>query len=169
MKNFHSGKVFILVCTDVAARGLDIPHVSHIYNYDIPADGKEYVHRIGRTARAGKEGSVINLLSKRDHENFARVLSENRLKLPKIEVPEVQKAIVKRVENRRGSFGGNRSAGRGGFGSNRNGPGSNRSFGGNRSSSGGNRSESGSFGGNRGNASGNRPRSRPKKPQWGSA
>ena len=161
MEHFHSGKVFILVCTDVAARGLDIPHVSHIYNYDIPADGKEYVHRIGRTARAGKEGTVINLLSKRDHENFDRVLRENRLKIPRIDVPEVEKAIVKRMEDRggRGRFGGNRSAGRGGFGSNNRG-GSRRSFGGD-----GGSSRSGS----RSSFGGDRPKSRYKAPKWGSA
>ena len=171
MKNFHSGKVFILVCTDVAARGLDIPHVSHIYNYDIPADGKEYVHRIGRTARAGKEGNVINLLSKRDHENFDRVLRENRLKIPKIDVPEVAKAIVKRVENKRGGFGGSRgsfSGSRGSSSGNRGG--SSGSFGGSRGSSGGSRGgSSGSFGGSRGSSGGSNSGPRRRKPQWGSA
>jgi len=57
-----------LYCTDVAARGLDIKGVSHVINYDIPGDSKEYIHRIGRTARAGKEGVVINILASRDYE-----------------------------------------------------------------------------------------------------
>ncbi|PIN76507.1 ATP-dependent RNA helicase, partial [Candidatus Woesearchaeota archaeon CG10_big_fil_rev_8_21_14_0_10_47_5] len=63
MKRFNSEHVCVLVCTDVAARGLDIKGVSHIYNYDIPSESKQYIHRIGRTARAGKEGKAISILS----------------------------------------------------------------------------------------------------------
>ncbi len=70
---FHNGKFQVLVCTDVAARGLHIEGVTHIYNFDIPKDPKDYVHRIGRTARAGKEGLVMNILTQRDYGNFARV------------------------------------------------------------------------------------------------
>ncbi|MBW3002824.1 DEAD/DEAH box helicase [Candidatus Woesearchaeota archaeon] len=73
---FNNAKVGVLVCTDVAARGLDIDNVSHVYNYDIPKDAKDYVHRIGRTARAGEEGMVVNLLCDYDHDNFSRVLRE---------------------------------------------------------------------------------------------
>ena len=58
MDKFKADRVNILVCTDVAARGLDIPGVSHVYNYDLPADSKEYIHRIGRTARAGAKGKA---------------------------------------------------------------------------------------------------------------
>lgn len=76
MTKFNDGKSHILVCTDVAARGLHIDNVSHIYNYNIPNDPKEYVHRIGRTARAGEEGKVINLLVPEEHENFGRVQRE---------------------------------------------------------------------------------------------
>ncbi len=116
MKHFHKGKAFILVCTDVAARGLDIPHVSHVYNYDIPNDAKEYVHRIGRTARAGKEGKVINLLAQRDHENFDRVLQENRLKMASEAIPEMDRVKILKNESRRRpnnrSFGRNSSFGK---------------------------------------------------------
>jgi len=59
----------VLVCTDVAARGLDIKSVSHVYNYDIPNDPKDYIHRIGRTARAGEEGKAVTILASRDYEN----------------------------------------------------------------------------------------------------
>jgi ATP-dependent RNA helicase DeaD len=72
---FHKGRYNILVCTDVAARGLHIEGVTHIYNFDIPKDPPDYVHRIGRTARAGKNGFVINILSHRDFDNFSRLLS----------------------------------------------------------------------------------------------
>lgn len=76
VEQFNNGKKHILVCTDVAARGLHIENVSHVYNYDLPKDAKEYVHRIGRTARAGKNGKVINLLCNNDHDNFNRILRE---------------------------------------------------------------------------------------------
>jgi ATP-dependent RNA helicase RhlE len=59
LKNFKDGNVTILVATDIAARGIDIPHVSYVFNYDVPSDPSSYVHRIGRTARAGREGMAI--------------------------------------------------------------------------------------------------------------
>ncbi|HIH46702.1 DEAD/DEAH box helicase [Candidatus Woesearchaeota archaeon] len=99
---FNNGKVNVLVCTDVAARGLHIDNVSHVYNYDIPGDGTDYVHRIGRTARAGEEGKVINLLCEFDHENFNRVIMENRdLKIPRVERPHVKMVAARRVEDSR--------------------------------------------------------------------
>ncbi|MCF7872324.1 DEAD/DEAH box helicase [Candidatus Woesearchaeota archaeon] len=88
LEKFHSSEVCAMVCTDVAARGLDIPNVSHVYNYDIPKDPKQYVHRIGRTARAGKEGIAINILAPSDHENFGRVQHEYTLDIHKEERPE---------------------------------------------------------------------------------
>ncbi len=78
LKSFNSAKTSVLVCTDVAARGLHIENVSHIYNYDLPKCPKDYIHRIGRTARAGEEGRVINLLAPQDHDNFTRILAEYR-------------------------------------------------------------------------------------------
>jgi len=75
---FSNGKANVLVCTDVAARGLDINNVSHIYNYEIPSYPNDYIHRIGRTARAGEEGMVINLLSGEDHKNFSIIINKHR-------------------------------------------------------------------------------------------
>ena len=60
LRDFHSGELAILVGTDVASRGLHIPDVSHVFNYDLPQDAEDYVHRIGRTARAGAEGDAIS-------------------------------------------------------------------------------------------------------------
>ncbi len=60
MKEFHSGELAVLICTDVASRGLHISDVSHVFNYDLPQDAADYVHRIGRTARAGAEGDAIS-------------------------------------------------------------------------------------------------------------
>src|SRR6187399_3387875 len=60
LKDFHSGSLTVLIATDVASRGLHIPDVSHVFNYDLPQDCADYVHRIGRTARAGAEGDAIS-------------------------------------------------------------------------------------------------------------
>jgi ATP-dependent RNA helicase RhlB len=60
MKDFHSGDLTVMIATDVASRGLHIPDVSHVFNYDLPQDCADYVHRIGRTARAGAEGDAIS-------------------------------------------------------------------------------------------------------------
>lgn len=100
MEKFHAQKVDVLVCTDLAARGLDIPFVSHVYNYDAPNDPKQYIHRIGRTARAGKEGIAINLVSSRDHENFSNVLRHYALDIEKIEKPFVERITVAKNDER---------------------------------------------------------------------
>ena len=93
---FHSKDVDVLVCTDVAARGLDIKEVSHVYNYDIPKEPDQYIHRIGRTARAGKKGKAISILSSRDYENFSKLKHKYPdLPLEKKELPEVQKVFIK--------------------------------------------------------------------------
>ncbi len=60
LREFHDGELAVLIATDVASRGLHIPDVSHVFNYDLPQDADDYVHRIGRTARAGAEGDAIS-------------------------------------------------------------------------------------------------------------
>jgi ATP-dependent RNA helicase RhlB len=72
LKKFHDGEVPILVATDVAARGLHIPDVTHVFNYDLPQDAPDYVHRIGRTARLGAKGEAISFAC----ENYAFHLPE---------------------------------------------------------------------------------------------
>jgi len=67
MARFREGALDVLVATDVAARGLDIEHISHVVNYDVPSNPDTYVHRIGRTGRAGREGAAITLLEPREH------------------------------------------------------------------------------------------------------
>ena len=98
--DFHTKKVHILVATDVAARGLDIKGVSHVYNYDAPKSIEEYTHRIGRTARAGKEGKVINLVSNRDYENFQKIMiGEFNIKQEK--TPEISRTRIRWMPERR--------------------------------------------------------------------
>jgi len=65
LKQFQDGELDILVATDVAARGLHIPDVSHVFNYDLPQDAEDYVHRIGRTARLGADGDAISFACER--------------------------------------------------------------------------------------------------------
>ncbi|MBS3136753.1 DEAD/DEAH box helicase [Candidatus Woesearchaeota archaeon] len=109
IESFSKGKVGVLVCTDVAARGLHISGISHIYNYDIPITPVDYVHRIGRTARAGEEGIVVNLLCDYDHDNFSRLLREYKsiFIIEKIAVPTVKRAPIKQSQNtQRGEWSG---------------------------------------------------------------
>jgi ATP-dependent RNA helicase DeaD len=70
---FRRGRINVLVATDVAARGLDIPWVSHVINYDMPEEPTMYFHRVGRTARAGEKGTSISLVSREDHDVFNAV------------------------------------------------------------------------------------------------
>ncbi|MBS4202297.1 DEAD/DEAH box helicase [Bacillus sp. FJAT-49732] len=79
LKKFKEGKVDVLVATDVAARGLDISGVTHVYNYDIPQDPESYVHRIGRTGRAGKEGMAITFVSPREM-GYLRIVEQTTKK-----------------------------------------------------------------------------------------
>ena len=101
IEHFNTGKFGVLVCTDIAARGLHIDNVSHVYNYDLPNDPKEYVHRIGRTARAGEEGKVINLLADRDHESFGRILRDySEFNVEALEKPYVERVQMVHVDDR---------------------------------------------------------------------
>ncbi len=73
ISDFRSSKFRILVATDVASRGLDIPHIEHVINYDLPQNPEDYVHRIGRTARAGAEGQAICFLTPQDGRNWGAI------------------------------------------------------------------------------------------------
>ena len=104
---FNKGKKGVLVCTDVAARGLHIDNVSHIYNYEIPRDPTDYIHRIGRTARAGEDGKVINLICDLDYENFSKVKYEhNTLIIDKVEAPQVKRIVAVKGDDSRRDFRG---------------------------------------------------------------
>ncbi len=86
--NFHKGIINVLVASDVAGRGLDIKNVTHIFNYSIPKNTEDYTNRIGRTARAGKTGKAISLLSNDDHESFRRIISRFSYDVKKMEVSD---------------------------------------------------------------------------------
>ncbi|HEY1332368.1 MAG TPA: DEAD/DEAH box helicase [Actinomycetota bacterium] len=79
LARFESGKVDTLVATDVAARGLDLEHITHVINFDPPNDHKDYVHRVGRTARAGRSGIGITLVQPEQEADVSRIASRLRL------------------------------------------------------------------------------------------
>ena len=74
IKAFRDGETLVLVATDVAARGLDIPQVRHVYNYDLPNVPENYVHRIGRTARAGMDGAAVAFCSPDEVDELKAIL-----------------------------------------------------------------------------------------------
>lgn len=90
MKNFREAKVQLLVATDVAARGLDVEGVTHVYNYDIPEDAESYIHRIGRTGRAGMDGLATTLFTANDLALLAEIENDLKISIPKelIELPK---------------------------------------------------------------------------------
>lgn len=82
LKDFRSGQLRVLVATDIAARGIDVDRVTHVINYDLPEDPKSYVHRIGRTARAGRDGMAISFCSKDDLELLRSIEKLIKYKIP---------------------------------------------------------------------------------------
>jgi len=75
LDNFRKGNIKLLVASDVAARGLDIPEVSHVFNFDVPINAEDYVHRIGRTGRAGRSGTAYTLVTGEDQKNLSAIES----------------------------------------------------------------------------------------------
>ncbi|MEW9503051.1 DEAD/DEAH box helicase [Jeotgalibacillus marinus] len=93
LKKFKEGRIDVLVATDVAARGLDISGVTHVYNYDIPQDPESYVHRIGRTGRAGKTGMAMTFVTPREM-NYLRVVEQTtKKKMTQLQPPSSSEAL----------------------------------------------------------------------------
>ena len=103
IRNFRAKQFRVLVATDIAARGLDIPHIEHVINYDLPQCAEDYVHRIGRTARAGAEGSALNLITPADNGKWKAIY---RLLHPGEKPPHMEggseKPFKKKFGNRNG-------------------------------------------------------------------
>jgi ATP-dependent RNA helicase DeaD len=95
---FREGALDVLVATDVAARGLDIEHVSHVVNYDIPSNPEAYVHRIGRTGRAGREGVAITLVEPREQRLLRNIERGTRTQLELAQIPTVADLRERRLE-----------------------------------------------------------------------
>ncbi|KAB2953116.1 DEAD/DEAH box helicase [Heliorestis acidaminivorans] len=92
LRQFRSGTVDILVATDVAARGLDITGVTHVYNFDIPQDSESYVHRIGRTGRAGQSGIAISFAIPRELEHLRSIERATNRKIMRMAIPTITEA-----------------------------------------------------------------------------
>ncbi len=104
MQRFRSKKTDLLIATDVAARGLDVKHVSHVVNYDVPADAEAYVHRIGRTGRAGREGVAITLAEPREHRLLRNIERMTSQRIEIATVPTVADLKSRRLELARASL-----------------------------------------------------------------
>ena len=98
MQSFRSGKTQLLVATDVAARGLDITHVSHVMNYDVPSSPEGYVHRIGRTGRAGRGGEAITLVEPRERWLLKNIERLTKSTIEMATLPTVADLQAKRLE-----------------------------------------------------------------------
>lgn len=98
LDRFRNGTVKLLVATDVAARGLDIANVSHVVNFDLPADSEDYVHRIGRTGRAGKTGIAISFITPRERNWTNQIQSFTRQPLREFTLPTVAEVEQRRSE-----------------------------------------------------------------------
>ncbi len=98
MQTFRAGKADLLVATDVAARGLDIEHLSHVVNYDVPASAEAYVHRIGRTGRAGRGGTAITLVEPREHRLLRSIEAFTKQRIDVATVPTVAEIKARRLD-----------------------------------------------------------------------
>jgi ATP-dependent RNA helicase RhlE len=87
LDGFRDGSLRLLVASDVAARGLDIPSVSHVFNFDVPGHAEDYVHRIGRTGRAGREGKAITICSGRDEKALDAIEKLIQKDIPRLDNP----------------------------------------------------------------------------------
>ncbi len=163
---FRDGRVQVLVATDVAARGLDVPTITHVVNYGLPMKAEDYVHRIGRTGRAGREGNAITIAEFRDRRKIQDIehYTQQNLKPSVIAGLEPQQRFAPTSDRPRGNFGGGRDDRGGG-----------RSFGGGGGYA-GRKPAGGGFGGGGGGFQGNRddrggfgaPRSEPRDDRNGS-
>ncbi len=104
MKRFRANKADLLIATDVAARGLDIEHVSHVINYDVPGEADTYVHRIGRTGRAGREGVAITFVEPREHRLLRNIQWATQQKIQTATLPTVADLRHRRLELTRASL-----------------------------------------------------------------
>ncbi|MDU6031074.1 MAG: DEAD/DEAH box helicase [Peptoniphilus harei] len=87
MKKFRNGTIDVLIATDVAARGLDVSDIDLVFNYDLPQQAEYYVHRIGRTARAGKKGASFTFVTSRDYPKFKEIEKYANIKMEKMKLP----------------------------------------------------------------------------------
>jgi superfamily II DNA/RNA helicase len=106
LEKFKAGELRLLVCSDVAARGIDIGGLSHVFNFDVPHHAEDYVHRIGRTGRAGKEGRAYTIATPDDRLAVETVEKLIAAPIPRVEIPGLDIVEWAEGEGRRGGRGG---------------------------------------------------------------
>jgi ATP-dependent RNA helicase RhlE len=110
LEEFKAGRVKVLVATDIAARGIDIPGVSHVFNFELPNVAEQYVHRIGRTARAGREGVAISFCGQDEREYLRDIQRLTKVTLDQVPLPQGLRdevaIVAKHAEPVRGPRGG---------------------------------------------------------------
>jgi len=99
---FKNDEIKLLVCSDVAARGLDIQAMSHVFNFDVPSHAEDYIHRIGRTGRAGLEGRAITLATPEDTRYLAAITGLIGGEIPRLALAEIEEAVLEPDSERRG-------------------------------------------------------------------
>lgn len=99
MRGFRNGSVKILVATDVAGRGIDVKNIEAVFNYDLPRDDEDYIHRIGRTGRAGTSGISFTFVSKKQVQSLRRIERANGVQIHKKDIPTFEEIQVARVSN----------------------------------------------------------------------
>ena len=101
LETFKRGEVTLLCASDVAARGLDLPRVSHVFNFDVPTHAEDYVHRIGRTGRAGRSGRALTLATPEEADYLAAVIAFIGTDIPRIEIEGVETVELDATSSRR--------------------------------------------------------------------
>jgi ATP-dependent RNA helicase DeaD len=99
LKKFKEGSLEFLIATDVAARGIDVENVTHVINYDLPQDVESYVHRIGRTGRANKQGIAYTLVTSREYMTLKQIEKVTKSKIKRREIPTVDEIFVSKYKN----------------------------------------------------------------------
>lgn len=94
LRKFKEGSLKILVATDVAARGIDVENLSHVVNYDLPQDTESYIHRIGRTGRAGNEGVALSIINSREFRRIRDIERETKGKIEKATIPTIEQIFT---------------------------------------------------------------------------
>lgn len=114
LEKFKNGEIKMLVASDVAARGLDVPSVSHVFNYDVPNHSEDYVHRIGRTGRAGRKGDTVMLVARLDEKNYDEILKLIKVdSIEEIKIPGIEEFPKDGGKYRKSGRGDKKDRGRG--------------------------------------------------------
>lgn len=104
MQRFRNGRFDVLVATDVAARGLDVPDISHVFNYHMPFDSKSYVHRVGRTGRAGRKGTAITLVTPAEYRQMQRIQKRVGATIQQRTIPSLEELRSQRKDDLAGEL-----------------------------------------------------------------